>query len=597
MHVFILLCYNYNGGDYSMIETALVFGILFGIILAIQIHYALIFISIFSGILLYLYDRKRKAKQVKFIKDGIKALWGKENTEKRDSSQINKLYEYLLRKNEPDFYIDDITWRDLNMDTVFMKIDNTKSLPGMQYLYKILRNPLFEKDMLKEINEISKSLLENDELAREIQYPLHILGKKQGKKIFNYFNEGITVDTKPLLLLTLLSYLPFLPLILFFINKSIAFLAIMIVLSINSYIYSEMKKKIFNEIDTFKYLGSLIKCSKDIVKLNLGDLKLRQEELKELLDLTKQTGKSISRINFNDGFEVMPDTEILMHYYNMILLREPKIFYKAVNSINKYKDEFEKMYTIIGEIDAYISIASYKSGIDYYTEPEFIHTGDKFYLNTKDIYHPLLEEPVPYTIELRNKGALVTGSNASGKSTFLRTIGINTIFAQTMGFALARDYRTSFFKLLTSIGTVDSIVEGDSYFMAEAKSLLRVLNELDPNQPVLCILDEIFRGTNTAERISAASESLDYMIHKNCCVIAATHDLELTNMVDNNYNNYHFKETIDQNDINFDYILRNGPCTSRNGIAILKYLGYPKELHERAARKAMEYLMEREGEY
>lgn len=580
-----------------MIETILVFGILFGIIIGAQIHYALFSIAVFSVIALYLFDRIRKAKQVKFIKDGIKAQWGKDNTEKKDSSQINKLYEYLLKKNEPDFYIDDITWRDLNMDTVFGKIDHTKSLPGMQYLYNMLRIPLFEKDMLKERNEISKSLLEQDELAREIQYPLHILGKKQGKKIFDYFNEGISVSTKPLLFLTLFSYLPFVPLVLLFINKPIAFIFIMLVLSVNSYVYQDIKKKIYNEIDTFKYLGSLIKCAKNIVKLDLGDLKLRQDELKELLNLTKQTGKNISRINFNDGFEVMPDTEILMHYYNMILLREPKIFYKAVNSINKYKDDFEKMYNIIGEIDSFISIASYKSGLNYYTKPEFIHTGDKFYLNTKDIYHPLLEEPIPYTIELRNKGALVTGSNASGKSTFLRTIGINTIFAQTMGFVLATNYTTSFFKLLTSIGTVDSIIEGDSYFMAEAKSLLRVLNELDPDQPVLCILDEIFRGTNTAERISAASESLDYMIHKNCCVIAATHDLELTNMVDNNYNNYHFKETIDQNDIIFDYILHNGPCTSRNGIAILKYLGYPKELHEKASIKAEMYLMESKGDY
>ena len=286
----------------------------------------------------------------------------------------------------------------------------------------------------------------------------------------------------------------------------------------------------------------------------------------------------------------MPDSEIIMHYYYMIFLKEPKIFYKAVKSINQYKDEFEKMYKIVGEIDANISIASYKSGLDYYTEPEFVFTENKFYLQTKHIYHPLLDEPIPYSIQLANKGALVTGSNASGKSTFLRTIGINTLFAQTMGFVLAQEYTTSFFKLLTSIGTVDSIVEGDSYFMAEAKSLLRVLDELDPKQPVLCILDEIFRGTNTAERISAASESLEYMSHKNCCVIAATHDLELTSMVDDNYNNYHFKETISQNDITFDYILRDGPCTSRNGIAILKYLGYPKELHEEAERKAAGFL-------
>lgn len=574
-----------------MMETALVFAILFGIILGVQIHYVLYSISVFSLILLLLYDRRRKKKNAELIKNAIKEQWGKKDTEKKDPSQINKLYEYLLAEKESEFYIDNITWRDLNMDTVFVQIDRTKSLPGMQFLYNMLRNPLFNKDKIKDRNQTSELLLENDELAREIQYPLHILGKKQGKKIFDFFYNGLNVNTSPLWYLTILSYLPYLVIGLFFINQQYAFMFLFFSISLNAYFYQHIKKKIYAEIDTFKYLGSLIECAKGIVKLDLMGINLKQDELNDLLEIIKKTGKNISKINFNDGFEIMPDTEIIMHYYNMIFLKEPKIFYKAVNSINKHKDEFEKMYKIIGEIDAHISIASYKSGLNYYTEPEFILTGDKFYLNTKDIYHPLLEDPVSYSIELRNKGALVTGSNASGKSTFLRTIGINTIFAQTMGFALATDYTSSFFKLLTSIGTVDSIVEGDSYFMAEAKSLLRVLNELDANQPVLCILDEIFRGTNTAERISAASESLDYMIHKNCCVIAATHDLELTNMVDNNYKNYHFKETIDQNDIIFDYILRNGPCTSRNGIAILKYLGYPKELHEEAARKAEAYLI------
>lgn len=128
--------------------------------------------------------------------------------------------------------------------------------------------------------------------------------------------------------------------------------------------------------------------------------------------------------------------------------------------------------------------------------------------------------------------------------------------------------------------------------MAEAKSLKRILDILDPNQPVLCILDEIFRGTNTAERISAAKEALNYMIDRNSCVIAATHDLELTSLVNDRYDNYHFRETIEENDIKFDYILREGPCTTRNAIAILRYLGYPEELYEKAMHGAERYLME-----
>lgn len=138
---------------------------------------------------------------------------------------------------------------------------------------------------------------------------------------------------------------------------------------------------------------------------------------------------------------------------------------------------------------------------------------------------------------------------------------------------------------------MDNIVKGDSYFMAEAKSLKRIIDHLDPNQPILCILDEIFRGTNTAERISAATEALNYMIDRNACVVAATHDLELTQLVNGKYNMYHFKEMIEENDIKFDYLLREGATSSRNAIAILAYLNYPKEIYKKAQIKAKEYLI------
>lgn len=299
--------------------------------------------------------------------------------------------------------------------------------------------------------------------------------------------------------------------------------------------------------------------------------------------------KNIAKINYNETLG--SDMEIIIHYYNMMILKEPKVFYKTVKLINRYKDEFFQIYNLIGKIDAYISIASYKDSLDYYTEPIFVEDKSKFYLETEGIYHPLLDNPVSYSFELNDMGALVTGSNASGKSTFLRTIGINLIFSETLYFVLANNYSSSYFKLLTSIGTTDNIMEGDSYFMAEAKSLKRILDILDPTQPVLCILDEIFRGTNTAERISAAKEALNYMIQRNCCVIAATHDLELTSLVNERYNNYHFRETIEENDIKFDYILREGPCTTRNAIAILKYLGYPVEIYEKSMAEAKRYLI------
>lgn len=572
-----------------VIDFIMVIIILGGIALGLEINYYFFGISILAVIAWLFLQKKKKEYQLKMQKEIISKQWGKEHKGKREFTHIEKLYKYLLESQAPNFNIDNITWTDLNMDSVFSKMDHTMSLPGMQYLYHILRRPIFDKAILKKRNEVINSLLENKDISQAIQYPLFVLGKEEGKSIFKYFKDGINIDTRPAIIYRLLSYLPYLVLILFFIDPPKAILTLFGVMMINMLVYQLNKKKIYEDMDTFLYLGSLIKCADNIMKLNTDKIDLDQEELKRLLKSVGKVRKNITKINYNESFN--SDKEILLHYYNMIILKEPNVFYKTVQMINQYREDFFKLYMLIGKIDTYISVASYKDGLDYYTEPSFQEDSSQFYLNVEGLYHPLLDDPVSYSIDLDNKGALVTGSNASGKSTFLRTIGINAILAQTLYFTLAEEYNSSYFKLLSSIGTTDNIVEGDSYFMAEAKSLKRILDSLEPNQPVLCILDEIFRGTNTAERISAALELLNYMIERNCCVIAATHDLELTNLVNERYNNYHFKETIEKNDIKFDYILREGPCTTRNAIAILKHLGYPVEIYEKAMDGAGKYLI------
>lgn len=574
----------------SIIDFIIIIGIFGGVAIGIETKkYGFILLTLVSlGLLFFLHMTKKK-KTRDFLKKRIKEQWGKEHIEKREFKNIEKLFHYLLEKEKKDFIIDDITWKDLNMDSVFSKIDHTKSMPGKQYLYNILRTPIFNKRKLEKRNEVINSLLNNKELSQEIQYILHFLDDNDGKGIFKFFHEGINVDTKPAIIFNIFSYIPLLIIAMIFINPGKALIVAIFLISINNLLYQSTKKKIYEEMDVFLYLGNILKCADNILKLDTVNIDLNQEELKEMLKKVGVVRKNIAKINYNETLG--SDMEIIIHYYNMMILKEPKVFYKTVKLINRYKDEFFQIYNLIGKIDAYISIASYKDSLDYYTEPIFVEDKSKFYLETEGVYHPLLDNPVSYSFELNDMGALVTGSNASGKSTFLRTIGINLIFSETLYFVLANNYSSSYFKLLTSIGTTDNIVEGDSYFMAEAKSLKRILDILDPTQPVLCILDEIFRGTNTAERISAAKESLNYMIERNCCVIAATHDLELTNLVSERYNNYHFRETIEENDIKFDYILREGPCTTRNAIAILKHLGYPVEIYEKSMAEAKRYLI------
>ena len=568
-----------NNNFNTLMDIILGIGILMGIFLGIEKGYAYFSITIISLLLsIYLKKRAKEQERQKVLKI-INDKWANKHIEKRDFSEVEKFYKYNEKQDNTYFTIDDTTWRDLNMEEVFHEIDHTMSLPGMQYLYNLIRRPVYSEKILKERNKAINLYIEKDDIGRDIQYPLVKLGKDEGGDIFDYFEKGIDIDSKLLPLYTILSYLPFAVIVLFFFNRPIGFVSLISLLAINNIIYQKNKEKVYKEMEIFKYLAKLIQCAEEITKVKRDKTNIKEQEIKDILKNTKTLRKNISKINFSE--ESSSEMQIVLHYYNMLMLKEPKVFYKAVGQINKHREEVFTLYKLIGEIDFYIAIASYKSGLDYYTSPKLVKDKN-IYINTEELYHPLLEDPVTYTFTFNNVGALVTGSNASGKSTFLRAIGINAIFSQTLYFVLAREYTSSYFKLLTSIGTMDSIVKGDSYFMTEAKSLKRIINSLEEKYPVLCILDEIFRGTNTTERISMALEVLNYMIHRNSTVIAATHDLELTNLVNDKYDNYHFRETIEDMDIKFDYQLRTGPSTTRNAIAILKYLDYPKEIYENA---------------
>ncbi|MDO5041067.1 MAG: DNA mismatch repair protein MutS, partial [Peptoniphilus sp.] len=204
----------------------------------------------------------------------------------------------------------------------------------------------------------------------------------------------------------------------------------------------------------------------------------------------------------------------------------------------------------------------------------------------EELNHPLLgENQVSVSADFTDINALVTGSNYSGKSTFLRKIALATNMAMTLGLVPAKKYLTSFYFLQTSIDIKDSIEENISYFLAETLTIKRMTEKSKVKK--LLILDEIFRGTNTIDRISAACNTLKYLAEENK-VFAATHDIELTELLKEEFENYHFEEEIKDRDVTFDYELKKGPSTTRNAIEILSIKGYPEEIVSGARKMAEE---------
>ena len=251
------------------------------------------------------------------------------------------------------------------------------------------------------------------------------------------------------------------------------------------------------------------------------------------------------------------------------------------------------MYETIGYLDSMVSVASYRESLDFWTVPElYASDGTKpVSLSFRDACHPLIENAVANSLDTV-KPVLITGSNASGKSTFLKTAAINSILAQTIYTCVARGYRSCYFKVFTSMAMKDDIESNTSYYIAEINSLKRILDNLSGPAPLLCVIDEVLRGTNTIERIAASTEILRHFAGGNCILIAATHDIELAEILKNLYDNYHFTEKYEGDEIKFEYKMHPGKSTTHNAIKLLKVIGYPEHIVKNAEDRAEKFLAE-----
>jgi len=198
---------------------------------------------------------------------------------------------------------------------------------------------------------------------------------------------------------------------------------------------------------------------------------------------------------------------------------------------------------------------------------------------------------VPNSIALAPPhGVLVTGSNMSGKSTFLRTVGVNVVLAQSIDTCLARRYEAPVYDVRSCIGRSDDLIAGKSYYLVEVESVLALVKASEETQPHLFIFDELFRGTNAVERIAAGEAVLRTLIAegRRHVVLAATHDAELVDLLHDRYVVYHLGDAIGPNGLTFDYRLTPGPATSRNAISLLKLSGAPESLVAGALERAAE---------
>ncbi|EJP6471948.1 MULTISPECIES: MutS-related protein [unclassified Clostridium] len=506
--------------------------------------------------------------------------WAKSNYEEGDEKdrKFKNIRKFFDMKEKQDYTIDDETWSDMDMDRVYSKLDRTSSTLGESILYYMLRNPLNDEEKLKKRNDLIQLFKKDINLRDKLLVIYYELGKDRKNTFLDMMKSELVINKLKYYLYTILGKIFPLIAVLFtvFVNESYA-KYIAISAALNMFIN-------YKERDTIKsrgiiYLRGIIKAAKKISSIRNNELKYYIDSIDDNLRQVKSIDRGTLLINFVNMWQG------LFEAVSVIFLIEECAYYKISGVLKDKKEYIMNIFYILGELESLLSISGYqKSFKKEFTHPIFMK---EVSLNITDGIHPLLDNPIANSVSIKDKGIVLTGTNMSGKSTFLRMLGINILLSQTFYFALAKEYKASFFNIVSSISPNDDLSKGKSYYMAEAEGILRIVKALEKDLPVFCPIDEIFRGTNPIERIAMSAEILSYLQNGRTVSIVATHDRELVDILKDSYEFYYFSESVDsKNGLNFDYKLKVGVSSTRNAIKLLEYIGYPKEVTEKAYKRA-----------
>jgi DNA mismatch repair ATPase MutS len=278
----------------------------------------------------------------------------------------------------------------------------------------------------------------------------------------------------------------------------------------------------------------------------------------------------------------------IIGYLNLLFFIDGTVLNFGAPRLRRKTSRLLTAVAVLGELDAAISVASFRAGLDGWSRPMFLP--DSAHLRLTDVRHPLVSGAVPNSIELcPPHGVLITGSNMSGKSTWLRTVGVNAVLAQSIATCVASRYEAPHLTVRSCIVRTDDILSGKSYYAMEVERITALLTMSRALDPHLFLMDELFRGTNAVERIAAAEAVLREIVHsRRHAVIVATHDGELTDLLEGDFESFHFGDRANAEGLVFDYTLQPGAATSRNAIALLQLNGVGDQVVQSALRRAAE---------
>lgn len=539
-------------------------------------------------LVLFVTEAVRARKEEKEFVADLYHHYDRLNQKKYTLDRFGKMGSYF-RKHEEEGQLDDITWNDLGMDELFKRMNYCLSASGEEYLYHTLRTPKQEAGELDHLEEVIGFFGEHPDIRVHVQYAINKLGYMGKFSLYDYLDNLDVLgerSSRKNIFMDLL-FLPFIGML--WVNFSLGILGIVVLVVVNIISYFKEKGEIDPYISSFSYIMRLMRTCGELEKASVPPCAREWEELRRaggrLQGMRRNSFWVMSPLRGNASGDILA---IFFDYIRMVFHVDLIKFNSMLRLLRGHIGDVDNLIGVVGYVETAISIWEFRKSLEAgeggtgWCVPEFTSRAQ---IEIREGYHPLLTAPVKNSIHA-DRGVLLTGSNASGKSTFLKMTALNAILAQTIHTCAAEGYRGSFFRIYSSMALRDDMVSGESYYIVEIKALKRILDAAARGGPVLCFVDEVLRGTNTVERIAASTQILKSLSGFGILCFAATHDIELTELLKGLFGNYHFEEDVREGDVCFNYKLKSGKAATRNAIKLLGLMGYDHSIIQKASAQA-----------
>jgi hypothetical protein len=504
----------------------------------------------------------------------LRARWGKPGD---DNAFRASWYFDLLRKQlSRAAVVDDKTWSDLELPRIFMGLDTTLTAIGRQYLFAQLRTYEYEKEMLDQRYHACAVLGADRELRERIQLALKPLEIDSAAYIADLLlgSEPGRVRHSSLIIPAIL--LAFAAVIGAVTHMAPLWLCAL-PLVINMFVANKVDAKLGRDVDALLNCGRMLRVANRIAAIRSDENVSYLSQLVAEAGLRKDLKAQIKWLWTVDRLRSVDLIGGVVVILNVFFLLKLALYARSIDRFAADRARWLSTFRLIGALDASIAAAGFLRRYPEHCRPNVV--GEQL-LEVENGYHPLISKPVKNSIRLADGSALITGSNMTGKTTFIKMVAINVVLGHTLGICLAERVTLPRSPVRALIRGEQSVEEGKSRYFAEAEAIRDFIAESTSGECGIFVLDEPFSGTNTVERIAIAKAVLK-AIARSAQALVTTHDVELQLLLGEKFELFYFQEDPAVEGF-FDHRLHTGAGTQRNAIRVLERLGYPAEIIEDA---------------